>query len=150
MISRSAAEAPEAFGSPLPPGVERTNLELTRRYLAAIETGTTDAVIAFAPDVVQVEYPNQFLPKGAERDLAAITAAGERGRKVMRAQRYEVQRAIAQDDVVALEVLWVGTLAVDVGTLSAGSEMRAHFGVFITFRDGLIVRQHNYDCFEPF
>ena len=47
-------------------------------------------------------------------------------------------------------MLWVGTLAVAIGTLAAGDEMRAHFGVFLTFRDGLIVQQRNYDCFEPF
>ena len=155
-MTHSATEAPEAFGSALPLGEERTNLEITRRYLAAIEAGRDDSDPAnrardfFAPDVVQVEYPNQFVPRGAQRDLAAIAAAAERGRKVVRAQRYEVRTAIAQGNQVALEVLWVGTLAVAVGTLSVGSEMRAHFGVFITFRNGQIVRQHNYDCFDPF
>jgi len=28
--------------------------------------------------------------------------------------------------------------------------MTAHFDVFLTFRNGRICRQHNYDCFEPF
>jgi ketosteroid isomerase-like protein len=28
-------------------------------------------------------------------------------------------------------------------------EMRARFAAFIEFRDGRIVRQRNYDCFEP-
>jgi ketosteroid isomerase-like protein len=155
MISRSATDAPEAFGSSHAAGEERTNLELTRRYLAAIEAGVggdaSDARFEFfAPDVVQVEYPNQLVPKGAERNLAAIIEAGARGRKVLRAQRYEVRIALAQGSEVALEVLWVGTLAVPIGALAAGAEMRAHFGVFLTFRDGRIVRQHNYDCFEPF
>ncbi len=47
-------------------------------------------------------------------------------------------------------MLWVGILAVPVGQLNVGDEMRAHFGVFVTFRDGRIVRQRNYDCFDPF
>ena len=64
-ISPTAASAPEAFGSHLPDGVERDNLERARRYLAAIEGST-------------------------------------------------------------------------------------NFGVFLTFRDGLIIRQRNYDCFQPF
>jgi hypothetical protein len=25
----------------------------------------------------------------------------------------------------------------------------ARFAIFLTFRDGKIVRQHNYDCFDP-
>jgi len=152
MISPTATSAPEAFASTLPPGEERSNLERARLYLAAIEAGP-DAGNPFAflaPDIVQIEYPNQFVPKGAERDLAAMREAGERGRRVMRGQRYEVHTAIAHGSEVALEVVWVGTLAIDIGTLAAGSEMRAHFGVFLTFRDGLVVRQRNYDCFDPF
>jgi ketosteroid isomerase-like protein len=68
----------------------------------------------------------------------------------MRAQRYEVHTALANGDEVALEVVWVGTLAIAVGSLAAGDEMRANFGVFLTLRDGLITRQRNFDCFDPF
>jgi ketosteroid isomerase-like protein len=48
-----------------------------------------------------------------------------------------------------LEVIWTGTLAVPMATLAAGAEMRAHFAVFLDFRDGKIAAQHNYDCFDP-
>jgi ketosteroid isomerase-like protein len=51
---------------------------------------------------------------------------------------------------VILEVVWAGTLAIPVGSLAAGDEMRAYFAVFIALRDGRIYRQRNYDCFEPF
>jgi ketosteroid isomerase-like protein len=150
-ISPTATAAPEAFGSHLPPGEERANLERARGYLAAIESGPADDPFRFlARDVRQIEYPNQFVPKGAERDLAAIGEAAARGRRVLQSQRYEVRTAIANGDEVALEVLWVGILAVPVGSLAIGDEMRANFGVFLTFRDGLITHQRNYDCFQPF
>jgi ketosteroid isomerase-like protein len=155
-FSPSAAQTPEAFGSLLPAGQERDNLERARQYLAAIEAGQSDGTPGtspftfLAPDVRQIEYPNQFVPKGAERDLRAIMEAADRGRRVLRSQRYEVRTALANGNEIALEVLWVGTLAVTVGTLAPGDEMRAHFGVFLTFRDGLITRQRNYDCFDPF
>lgn len=151
-ISPTATNAPEAFGSNLPSGVERDNLERARQYLAAIE-GSTEKGNPFtflAPDICQIEYPNQFVPKGAERDLAAMAAAAERGRRVLQSQRYEVRTAVATGQEVALEVLWVGILAVAIGSLAVGDEMRANFGVFLTFRDGLIIRQRNYDCFQPF
>jgi len=151
-ISPTATNAPEAFGSNLSSGIERDNLERARQYLAAIERGSADGgpFDFLAPDICQIEYPNQFVPKGAERDLAAMTDAAERGRRVLLSQRYEVRNALATGQEVALEVLWVGTLAVAVGSLAAGDEMRANFGVFLTFRDGLITRQRNYDCFESF
>jgi ketosteroid isomerase-like protein len=51
--------------------------------------------------------------------------------------------------MVALEVLWTGNLAISYGTLKEGSQMRAHVAVFLEFRDGKIVNQRNYDCFDP-
>jgi ketosteroid isomerase-like protein len=126
-------------------------LELARRYLAAVEGGATgDALAAFyAPEVVQEEFPNRLLPQGARRDLAAILKAAARGQQVMAAQRYEVLHAVASGDHAALEFRWVGTLAIPVGSLPAGGEMRARCAVFLEFRDGRIVAQRSYDCFEP-
>jgi ketosteroid isomerase-like protein len=136
---------------------EQANLEIARRYLAAIERNGSEADIYgmgaerfFHPDIVQEEYPNRFVPTGARRDLVALREAAVRGRAVLREQRYEVRAAYANGDTVILEVLWIGTLGVSVGSLTAGEEMRAHFAVFLEFRDGLIFRQRNYDCFEPF
>jgi len=103
----------------------------------------------FAPEVIQEEFPNQLVPKGARRDLAALRDAGERGRKVVSAQRYEVLNALASGDSVAMGVIWTATLKVPFGSIPAGGEMRAHFGVFLDFRNGKIVGQRNYDCFDP-
>jgi ketosteroid isomerase-like protein len=127
------------------------NLDFVKRYLGAIEAGATgDALAAFfAPDVVQEEFPNRLVPNGARRDLAAVLEGAERGQRVMRAQRYEILNAVEVGDTIALEVLWTGTLAVPLGALPAGGEMRAHFAVFIELRDGKIARQRNYDCFDP-
>jgi ketosteroid isomerase-like protein len=33
--------------------------------------------------------------------------------------------------------------------LCAGGAMKARFAVSLEFQDGKIVRQRNYDCFEP-
>ncbi|HJY40634.1 MAG TPA: nuclear transport factor 2 family protein [Steroidobacteraceae bacterium] len=126
-------------------------LQLAREYLASI--GREDELGGlrfFADDVVQVEFPNRLLPNGATRDLAALRDAAERGRKVMTAQRFEVLNAITSGEQVAVEALWTGTLAVPLGNIPAGGQMRAHFAIFLTYRDGKIVRQHNYDCFDPF
>jgi ketosteroid isomerase-like protein len=151
--------APTAFGVDVArrnTDRERDNLETARRYLAAIEASTdatsneAGADTFFASDVVQEEFPNRFVPAGARRDLAALRAAAERGRAVLSGQRYHVRAAYAVGDTVILEVLWVGILAIAVGTLAAGQEMKAHFAVFLEFRDGKIVHQRNYDCFEPF
>jgi ketosteroid isomerase-like protein len=131
---------------------EAANLQAARRYLSAVESGATgDALAAFfTDDVVQEEFPNRLVPTGARRDLRALLEGAERGQTVLTAQRYEIRNAIASGDHVALEVLWTGTLAIPIGSVPAGGEMRAHFGVFLEFRDGRIAAQRNYDCFDPF
>jgi ketosteroid isomerase-like protein len=127
------------------------NLEIAKQYLAAIEQGVEPEKMAefFSTDFVQIEFPNRLTPNGAKRDLTAILEASKRGKKVMSSQRYEIKNTIASGDFVAFEVLWTGTLAVAFGTIPAGGQMRAHFAVFLEFRDGKIVAQRNYDCFEP-
>ena len=156
----TASTAPLAFGHHRHVGAVTEDqiaiLETARLYLAAIERSTAGVEAGqrvdefFSPDVELIEYPNRFVPNGATADLAAIKAAAERGKKTLSGQRYEVIQAYAIQNTVILEVLWVGILAIPVGGLSIGDEMRAHFAVFLEFRDGRIVRQRNYDCFEPF
>ena len=129
-----------------------TRIEIVKRYLAALEGGATgDALAAFyTDDVMQDEFPNRLLANGARRDLAALLQGAERGQKVMRAQRFELLNAVESGDTVALELRWTGTLAVPIGAIPAGGEMRARFAQFIEFRGDRIARQRNYDCFDPF
>ena len=126
-------------------------LDLAKRYFEAIEAGATGDELAafFAPDVVAEEFPNQFLPQGARRDLPAILDAAARGRAALSSQSYRILHAVANGDELALEVEWVGTVAVPIGELPAGGVIRARSAVFLEYRDGKIAAQRNYDCFEP-
>jgi ketosteroid isomerase-like protein len=130
---------------------EEANVRLVRDYYAAVQQGATDDALArfYAADVVQEEFPNRFLPNGATRDLQALKEAAERGRAVMAAQELELLNIVAAGDQVAVEARWAGTLATAIGPIPAGTVMRARFGQFFEIRDGRIVRQRNYDCFDP-
>jgi ketosteroid isomerase-like protein len=127
------------------------NLAIARKYLEALESGAEGGALAefFTEDVVQEEFPNRLSPIGAHRDLQGLLDAARRGKKILRAQKFEIRNAVSEGDTVALEVLWSGLLAVPVDTLLADTEMRAHFSVWLEFKDGKIRRQHNYDCFDP-
>jgi ketosteroid isomerase-like protein len=126
------------------------NLGTARAYLQAIEHGDTDALARFfAPDAVQEEFPNRLSPGGRRNTLADMLEGARRGQKILTRQHYDIRSEMEAGNRVALEVTWTGTLAVPVGTLAAGAEMRAHFAVFLEFRDGKIIEQRNYDCFDP-
>jgi ketosteroid isomerase-like protein len=129
---------------------EQANLETVRTYLAAIESGEAGALLRsiFTEDIRQIELPNRLNPSGQQSDLAGMLQRSEQGRKVLRSQHYEILSQIAQGSRVAVEAVWTGVLAVPLGTLTPGSEMKAHFAMFFEFRDGRIASQRNYDCFE--
>jgi ketosteroid isomerase-like protein len=129
-----------------------SNLEHARRYLRALEAGAQGDTLAafFTPDIVQEEFPNRLMEKGATRDLAALLDGAVRGSKVMTNQRFEIVREIADGDRVAIELVWTATTQVAFRSLAVGDTMRARFAIFIDYRDGRIARQRNYDCFDPF
>jgi ketosteroid isomerase-like protein len=131
--------------------MSNANLQLAREYLQALERGDVGESLRrfFTDDFVQEEYPNALNPQGQRSDLASALERSVRGKQTLRGQRYEIINAVADGDHVALEAMWTGLLAVPVGTLAAGAEMRAHFGVFLDFRGGKIARQRNYDSFDP-
>ena len=127
------------------------NLAIARRYIKAIESGATGDEMTqfFASDVVLEIFPSKFFPNGSRDNLAGIRAAADRGKKAMSSQKYGIRNEVASGDAVALEINWVGTLAVPFQSLPKGAQMRAHFAAFLEFKDGKILSQRNYDCYEP-
>lgn len=120
-------------------------------YLDAIARGQAEEALAcYAPEVVQVEFPNRLLPGGATRTLQQLREAGQQGLKAFSAQRYVIRRIVEEGPCVAFEADWSGTLKVGFGSLQPGETMRAHFAQFLVFEGDKIVRQHTYDSFEPF
>jgi ketosteroid isomerase-like protein len=125
------------------------NLDLARRWLAAVEAGA-DATAFLAADAVQEEMPNRLFPAGRTNDLAAMRANAAKGKDVIATQRYEILSATCEGDRVALELHWTGTLKVGFGAIAAGASLEARVAMFLTFRDGQIVHLRNYDCYAPF
>jgi len=129
---------------------ESAHVATVRAYLAALEAGESGEAMArfFAPEAIQVEFPNRLNPKGGHSDLATMLKRSQQGTKLLSRQTYEIRSAVAQDERVAVEALWTGVLAVPFDTLQPGDSLTAHFAMFFDFTDGRIALQRNYDCFE--
>jgi ketosteroid isomerase-like protein len=115
------------------------------RYLKLIadarsEPGAIGELLA--PDMCFVERPNLVNPRGTERDSAQVLESLERGRELVREQRFDVVDHLVAGDRVVTRAVWSGTLA-------DGSVLRADSSMHFTLRDGRIARQENYDCFHP-
>jgi len=130
--------------APMPPS--RTNFDIARSYLAALEArADAEAIARFhAADAVQDEFPNRFLPMGAHRDLQAIKLARSRGLALMASEGYELLGATGGGSMVALEVGWSGLVGEGMGLFTAGQKLEARLAIFLKFRDGLIVAQRSY------
>ncbi len=123
-----------------------------RAYIAAVEGGAVgeDLAAFYHPDVVQYEFPNRLVPNGAQRELDDILRGAESGSKLMDRQIYDIHTVTELGDRVILEYTWTGYPRTPVGSVRPGEAMRARICQVIEYEDGLIIRQRNYDCFEPF
>jgi ketosteroid isomerase-like protein len=130
------------------------NVVLAQEYLRAVESmGSPEDVAKFyAADIEFHEFPNRIVPHGRVRKRADLQAAYGQARKLLSSQRYAVKRVVENGSEVAVELEWTGVLAVPVAAMNlrAGHEMKAFVAMFLTFRDGKIVSQRNYDCYPPF
>jgi ketosteroid isomerase-like protein len=127
-----------------------TNFEKVQSYLKSIEDGDFAYITElFDPSAVVQQLPNRISPNGSSSGLLQMAESFEKGRSLLSSQTYEIKSCIEQGDKIAIEVLWTGKLAVGLGRLAAGSVMRAYSAMFFEFKDGKIVAQRNYDCFEP-
>ena len=131
--------------------VESCNLNAIHDYLKALAAGATGETLArfFTPDAVQVELPNRLNPAGGSSDLPTLLERAVQGQKLLLNQHYDIRSEIADGNRLAIEAVWTATIAVPLGSLAAGSAMKAHFAMFFEMKDGRISSQRNYDCFEP-
>lgn len=123
-----------------------------RAYIAAVEGGAVgeDLAAFYHPDVVQHEFPNRLVPNGMQRELDDILRGAESGSNLMERQIYDIHTITEVGDRVILEYTWTGYPRTPVGSVRPGEAMRARICQVIEYEDGLIIRQRNYDCFEPF
>ncbi|MCB0166295.1 MAG: nuclear transport factor 2 family protein [Anaerolineae bacterium] len=130
---------------------QNDNILLVREYLQALADGEAGESLGrfFTEDAIQIELPNKLNPAGGRSDLATMKKRSEEGQHILKQQSYTVKSAVADGDQVAVEAEWVGVLAIPLGSLPVGYEMKAHFAMFFEFRNGRIAVQRNYDCFEP-
>ena len=56
---------------------------------------------------------------------------------------------VEDGDRLAVQFTWTATVATDLGAIPAGTPLVSHVAAFYIFRDGLVLEQSSYDCYEP-
>jgi ketosteroid isomerase-like protein len=136
----------------MPSEEERRNLELAVKYIETVgsQSSTPEDLKAFLDEgIVWQEMPNRFAPGGRTSDYATVLASWEKGREYLPEQTYTLRQSVAGGDMVALEISWLGAVAKPLGPFPAGTRLSAQIAIFIRFRDGKIVSQTDYPCYDP-
>ena len=124
-------------------------VEIAKAYLAALERGDTETALAcYAEDVVQQEFPNRLVPGGATRDLTAVREGAAPARKSWPASSINCCPRSPRETAWRSRCSGLARSPSPWGP-SKGGHLHHRFAIFLEFRDDKIVRQHNYDCFEP-
>ena len=134
----------------MPTAQESANLATARRYIELVEQFAPPEAFEnlLHPNIQHEEYPNLLMKHGSKRDYATMVAGLAQGRKILSENRYEIKNAFAAGDWVTLEIVWSGTLEIPIGGMAAGAELKAYIATILQLDDGLIVTQHQYDCYE--
>lgn len=132
-------------------GLEARNMEVVRTYLGAVERLDVEAAVAcLDPAIEQVERPNRLYKDGQVRGFEQMMRNLPRAAQVLQRQSYDVATVFASGEQVVVEARWEGIVNVPLGRLMPGDAMVAHIAMVFTLKDGKIVRQVNYDCYEDF
>lgn len=127
-------------------------IQIARDYINAVQNRKSmeDVLPFFHPDIEQTEYPNDLSPSLTTRNLDQLRDASEKGKNVLKREEYAIKAAFQYKNTVILEIVWTGTVAIQIGKIPPGGQMTAYFAQFFEFESGKIIKQRNYDCFEPF
>lgn len=127
--------------------------DVARRYYAVVsDLGSTaeDLRPLLSPGLRVVEHPNLVTPAGAVRDLEATLVGFERGKALLREQRFTVHEVLAEGPRVAVRATWLGVVGRDLGPFREGQDLVAEVAALLTVRDGQVVDHETFDCYRPF
>ena len=102
-----------------------------------------------SPDAVFTERPNPIAPSGAVRTAEQNLTGFRAGRALLSAQCIEVLEVLVSGDRAAVRANWSGTVGVDRGPFTAGTELTCVMAAFLTVRDNRVCAHDTYDCYPP-
>ncbi|MDF2723742.1 MAG: hypothetical protein K0Q59_3417 [Paenibacillus sp.] len=127
--------------------------ETVKRFferLEAFSVAESDFKSLLHPEVEQTEYPNWLTPGVVVSSYETMLQRMPNGKKLLREQKYDIQRIHETGDTLIAEVVWTAVVGVDMASFKNGQQLKAYFCCVFEFKDGKIYRQRNYDCFERF
>lgn len=126
-------------------------IDRAKAFLAAISAGAPADIVArfLAPGVRQEELRKSLLPDQTAREFLALRDHHAGARTVVTTHDFDVTNAVAFGDRVALETIWTGSFAVDLGPLQHVELACGRLAQIFEFEDGRIAQLRSYDLSDP-
>ena len=100
-------------------------------------------------EITWQEMPNRFAPAGRTSGYNEILATWKKGREFLPRQKYIVRRLIVSGETAVLEFSWQGVTSKPLAGLPAGTELSGQIASILQFRDGKLISQTDYPCYDP-
>ncbi len=130
-----------------------SRLNQVKKYLdllAKFEVNESQYKEILHPEFEQREFPNALNKSGQKSTYSEVFKRMNIGKSILSHQSYTIDSFLESPERMYVEAKWNGTMTIDAGPLKKGQSLVAHFCMAFEFKDDLIYRQRNYDCFEPF
>jgi len=127
-------------------------IAIIEAYFAEIEQGISAESFSkyYTDDALQIDFPNLMVPNGLMQAVSELQYSTTKSKGVLSSQKVKILRYFEVGNTLIVEASWTGTLALPIGQIPIGGQMKASFARFYEFENGKIRRQRNYDCFDPF
>lgn len=121
------------------------------RLSEALETDPAVYQELLHPDVEQIEYPNLRNRSLQRRSFSEIIEHIRAGRELLLDPHIELRRTqTCADGSILVEAYWHATLATDIGSMIRGQRLSTYFCLVFELKEGKIIQQRTYGCFDHF
>lgn len=133
--------------------VASANVQAFLQFLSLIEKLEDNAALYEAflhPDIQFIEYPNPVNKQGQTRGLQDFFEGMKLAKTTLLEQRYDIIEVLEAGDKLVIECRWSGTMAKEAGSQEEGQKLLAYICMIIICKEGKIVSQRSYNCYEAF
>ena len=98
----------------------------------------------YAQNAEWIELPRPTTPNGQHGDRVVLIKNAKQILRFLPDRKMKILNLVAQDEQVVLEIDWKGSTTSEIGNLPAGSILHYKVATFLTFLDGLIIKEVDY------
>ena len=118
---------------------------LSRRCIDLFNQRTSEWVdLCYAENVEWFELPLPGTPYGQQGNRVLLRSTAQRLLSLFPDRQMIINNLVSEGNQVAMELSWKGTVATNFGTFKLGSYVEYRIASFLTFTEGLIVKQIDY------